>query len=120
MVWQSLEGWIPGLGFQRDRRGSGEERGRDPPDRRNGSVQAVGDLKRPGVARNHGSKVWENWGVEGRSLQSCHKVSECKRCAHTWPKTQQQEEGGPRAGQTRDSHSVMRLHGRLSPSVSAD
>ena len=32
MVWQSLEGWIPGLGFQRDRRWSGEEGGRDPPD----------------------------------------------------------------------------------------
>lgn len=60
MVWQSLEGWIPGLDFQWDRRWSSEESGKDPPDRRNGSMQAVGDLKRPSAARNRRSKVWEN------------------------------------------------------------
>lgn len=120
MVWQSLEGWIPGLDFQWDRRWSVKESGKDPPDRRNGSMQAVGDLDgpvQPGTQEQSLGKL----GSGGQAFQSCHKVSECKRCAHTWPKTQQQEEGGPRAGQTWDRpQCALRLHGRLSPSVSAD
>ena len=119
MVWQSLEGWIPGLDFQQDRCWLGGEGGRDPPDRRNGSCRQLESWSGPVWPGTAGAKFGKTREWRGEDFKAATQASEYKTCAHTWPKHSSRRrvaQGQGRPG----TASVVRLRGRLSLSVSAD